>query len=94
MLFNAMNVLPCPAKVVQVIGQFPPNSRQIALGESVVLTHLDGAVRTIQVEYRFTSSAKYVHVRGTMIVRINHNPQSAEPKDRRHGFIVAYILSD
>jgi hypothetical protein len=78
---------------MQPISQFASNSRQIALCESIVLTHPDRAVRAIQAEYCLASSADYVHVRWTMIVRVNHEAQSAESQDRQHDFILAHILS-
>ncbi len=40
--------------------------------------------RTVQIEYRFAASAHNMNVGRSMIVWINHNPQSIKPENRRH----------
>ena len=45
---------------------------------------LHRSCRTVQIEYRFEASTNHVNMRRSMVVRINHNSQSPEPKKSRH----------
>src|SRR5471030_2483326 len=79
-----MNLLPGPAQFFQVIQQDGHHAPDLPLGESIILPDFCRPYRTIQIEYCFAPSIDYVNMRWSMIVWINHNPQSVNPQNRRH----------
>ena len=53
-------------------------------GTPIVLTQFDRTVRTVQIEHGLSPTVPDMHVSGTMIVRIDHDPHPAESENRRH----------
>lgn len=60
------------------------NMSDLALCEAVVLSKLDRARRTIQIEGCFTASPDHVHVGRPVIVRVDYDAQSVESENCRH----------
>src|ERR1700689_1785994 len=70
-----------------MVGQNALDLFDFAPRESVIFSNLRRSSRTLQIEYRFTTSADHMHMRWPMIVRVNHHPQSLEPKNCRHSLL-------
>ena len=64
--------------------QQPSDTRDFGSSEFIVLSQKDRSPRTTQQEHSFCVVADDVHVRRTVIVRINHYSQSDEAQDSRH----------
>lgn len=52
--------------------------------ESIILPELYRSCRTVQIQCCLATSTNHVNMGRSMIVRINHNPQSIKPENRRH----------
>ncbi len=65
----------------------------LATRESIVLAEVNGTNQTVQIEDGFVPRANHVDVGGPMIVRVDDNPKSVEPEDRRHKLIVHEFLT-
>jgi hypothetical protein len=79
-----MNSLPGPAQLFEAIHQDSHHAPYLPAGESIILSEFYRSCRTIQIEYCFVPYSNDVNMGWSMIVRINHNPQSAKPQNRRH----------
>jgi hypothetical protein len=79
-----MNLLPSPAQRFQVIHQDASHGLDLPARESIILPQLHRSYRTVQIEYRLATSANHMNMGRSMIVRINNNPQSIKPENRRH----------
>ena len=79
-----MNFLPNSAKQPQVRVKLHLHARNRRPRESVILPQIDRPLRAMQAEHRLTSITDDMHMRGTMIVEIDHSPEPVESQDSRH----------
>ena len=79
-----MNLLPGPAQLFRVIHQDSHHMPDLPPRESIILPELYRSCRTVQIEYCLVASTDRVHMRWSVVVWINHNPQSVKPENRRH----------
>src|ERR1035438_8775269 len=79
-----MDLLPRPAQLYQVIHQYGHDLPDLPPRESIILPDLYRSCRTVQIEYRFATSTPSREHGRSMIVWINHNPQSFKPENCRH----------
>jgi hypothetical protein len=88
-----MNFLPCPAKLNDVLQQFALEGPDLTRRSAVIFPKLDGTAWTVQSENRFALAADYVNVSRPMVVGIDYNSKSVEPKNCRHEANYIMILS-
>ena len=79
-----MNSLPGPAQLFQVIHQDSPHAPDLPPRESIIFPEICRPCRTVQIEYCLVAFTNHVNMRWSMVVWINHNPQSVKPENRRH----------
>jgi len=84
-----MDVLPRPAKRIQVFQQSCFDSGYFASREAIVFAHDHWASGTIQLEYSLMIHANDVNVRWAMIVRIDHYAKTAKPENGWHKNILS-----
>jgi hypothetical protein len=53
-------------------------------GKTKVLAQFDRSGWTVQIEYRLQSALPHVDLCGTVIVRVDHDPNPAEAENRWH----------
>jgi hypothetical protein len=61
--------------------------------ETVVLAQLHGSRPAVQLERRFTAAPDHMNVGRTMIVGINHSPQSLKRENCWHSRMITQFLS-
>src|SRR5690348_5284541 len=81
---RAMELAPFIAKLRQCIRQSVKDSVDFRPRESIVAAQFGWAVGTVQQEHGFARRADHVDMRGAMIVRVDHDPQTAESQDGWH----------
>jgi hypothetical protein len=74
-----MNLLPSPAQFYQAIHQYGHYVLDLRPREPIILPELYRSCRTVQYDYRFATPTHHVDMGRSMIVRINHYPQSSKP---------------
>jgi hypothetical protein len=79
-----MNSSPIAAERGQVRSQDPSDPSHLPPCESIVLAQSGRATRTAQIEDRLAAVSYEVNMCGTMIVRIDHNPQTVDLENGRH----------
>ena len=87
---DSMYLLPSTAKQPQRRRQVGFDGSDVAPQKSVILTHLRRPIRTLQIEYRLTSSPNYMNVSGAVNVEIDHHAQARKPEHRGHNPSLSY----
>src|SRR5438270_10845739 len=72
-----MNLLPCPAKFFQAFRQHRCDAGDLPSGESIILTKLYRACRTVQIENSLAPMPDYVNMSRAVIVWIHHTRRPA-----------------
>ena len=63
-----------------VLPQFTFDATDVGPGKAVVLSGNDWSCRATEFEHGFASLPDNVYVSGTMVIGIDHHPESAEPQ--------------
>jgi hypothetical protein len=79
-----MDIPPFVAERWQFRIQYPLDPSYVPPGEPVVFAELRRTMRTAQIEHSFAAVSDDMDVRGTVIVWVNHDPQTVDPKNSRH----------
>jgi hypothetical protein len=79
-----MYLLPCPAKLGDVIQQLRLNVVQLAIWKTEIYPQTQRASRTIQVENCAVSLPDDVNVRRPVIVGIDYDAQAPQSQDGGH----------
>ena len=79
-----MNPLPRGQKHIQVQNKSALDLRNFAPREAVILAMRDATLRTIKLKNRFVSLPNHVHMRRAVIVRVDYDPQPANPQNGWH----------
>jgi hypothetical protein len=87
-----MNLSPFLAEVRKIVSKVGFDQPQLLLSETEVFSQLKRPVGVMQIEHRFTAIADYMHMGWTVIVRIDHDTQSAYAFNGRHVRIVANLF--
>src|SRR5664280_535899 len=80
----AMDPLPISAQLRHSGRQHPFDAGDVPPGEPVVLSQCHRPFWTIQLEHGLTTGSYDVNVGRTMIVRVNHDPETEQPQNGRH----------
>jgi hypothetical protein len=79
-----MNSSPIAAQRSQVRSQNASDPSYLPPRESIVFAQGGRATRTAQIEDRLAAVSNHVNMGGTMIVRIDHNPQTVDVENGWH----------
>ena len=79
-----MNLLPLPADFIEMRFQLALDTREFRTAEAVILTQADPTLSATNQKNRFTAITDNVHVSRSMVVDINHDPQTSKPQNCRH----------
>ena len=74
-----MNLLPLGQKKCRILNDGAPDCRNLSVRKAVVFAESYFFRQCIQLKNGMMPPANNVNVRGPVIVRINHNPQCANP---------------
>jgi hypothetical protein len=79
-----MNHPPSRAQWLQIGPQQSGQTIDVRPGKTIVLSQFNWSARTVQIEYRLQPALPHVDMRGTVIVRVDHDPNPAEAEKRWH----------
>jgi hypothetical protein len=84
-----MNSFPFAQERFKVLNKGARNCGQISAGEAVVLAKSDRSYRNVQLEDGFVPLPNDVNVGWAVVVRIDDDPERANPQNGWHGVSVA-----
>jgi hypothetical protein len=84
-----MNALPCSQKRCQIVLKRALDADQITRRKAVILPDGGRTRGIVQIEDSLMTVPDDVYMSRTMVIRVNSNPQSANPQNGWHGFILS-----
>jgi hypothetical protein len=83
-----MDALPAAAQRRQIDEEYALNPGQLTVGKPIVLPQRKRARWTIQFKDRFVAIPDDMHMSRAVVIWINRHPQSANPQNGWHRFIL------